>query len=247
MRDDHVAKRADRLVEGDAAPEADRLRHVDLDVVDEVAVPDRLEQAVREPERENVLRGFLAEEVVDPEDLLFVEHLVQVVVQRLRAREIRAERFLHHDARALDEVRGAEHPDRRQRRVWRHAQVVQPPAFRADRQLGARDGGGERLRARFERHVVEVLGERVPVDAQDLAREELAERVACELAEALSVERVERDADDPASWNEAGGGKVEEAGQELAPREVARGAHENHHLRETRADARGDFRQRLFL
>jgi hypothetical protein len=34
-------------------------------VIDEVAVPDRLEQAVGEAEGENVLRRLLAEEVVD--------------------------------------------------------------------------------------------------------------------------------------------------------------------------------------
>ena len=43
-----------------------------------VAVPDRLEQAVGEPQREDVLRRLLAEEVVDAEDLLLVEDLVHV-------------------------------------------------------------------------------------------------------------------------------------------------------------------------
>ncbi len=32
-------------------------------------------------ERENVLRGLLAEEVVDPENLLFLEHFVQLSIQ----------------------------------------------------------------------------------------------------------------------------------------------------------------------
>ena len=82
VRDDHVAERAGALVEAGALAEAERLGHVDLDVIDEVAVPDRLEQPVREPEREDVLRGLLAEEVVDAEDLLLVEHLVQLRVER---------------------------------------------------------------------------------------------------------------------------------------------------------------------
>src|SRR5262245_17990409 len=43
----HVAERADRLVEAHALAQAERLGHVDLHVVDEIAVPDRLEQAVR--------------------------------------------------------------------------------------------------------------------------------------------------------------------------------------------------------
>jgi hypothetical protein len=33
------------------------------------AVPDRLEQAVGEPEGQDVVNRFLAQEVVDPEDL----------------------------------------------------------------------------------------------------------------------------------------------------------------------------------
>jgi hypothetical protein len=54
-------------------------------VVDEVAVPDRLEQAVGEAEGQDVERRLLAEEVVDAEDLLLVEDLVDLGVQRLRA------------------------------------------------------------------------------------------------------------------------------------------------------------------
>ena len=45
-------------------------------MVDEVPVPDRLEQTVGEAERKDVQRGFLAEEVVDPEDLPLLEGLV---------------------------------------------------------------------------------------------------------------------------------------------------------------------------
>ena len=51
-------------------------------MVDVVAVPDRLEQAVGEAEGEDVLRRLLAEEVVDAEDLLLGEGLVQRGVER---------------------------------------------------------------------------------------------------------------------------------------------------------------------
>ena len=70
---DHVAVRAGLLVEADALTDRQRLGHVDLHVRDVLAVPDRLEQSVREPEREDVERRFLAEEVVDAEDLALVE------------------------------------------------------------------------------------------------------------------------------------------------------------------------------
>ena len=131
MRHDHVAKRAGRLVEAGALVEPERLRHVDLHVVDEVAVPDRLEQAVGEAEREDVLRRLLAEEMVDAEDLLFGEHLVQLGVQRDRAREIGAERLFHDDPRAFDEAGFAEQAHGRQRGVRRHAEIVQALALAA--------------------------------------------------------------------------------------------------------------------
>ena len=89
-----------RLVEAGALAEPQRLRHVDLHVVDEVPVPDRLEQAVGEAERQDVLRRLLAEEVVDAEDLLLGEDLVQPGVQRHGAGEVGAEGLLHDDAAA---------------------------------------------------------------------------------------------------------------------------------------------------
>ena len=77
MGDDHVAIGAGLLVEADALAEVEGLRHVDLHMVDEIAVPDRLEQAVGEPEGENVLRRLLAEEMIDAENLVLGEDLVQ--------------------------------------------------------------------------------------------------------------------------------------------------------------------------
>ena len=100
MGDDHVAVGAGALVEAGAVADRERLGHVDLDVVDVVAVPDRLEHAVGEPEREDVLDGLLAEEVVDPEDALLVEDAVQRGVELARRLEVVAERLLDDDARA---------------------------------------------------------------------------------------------------------------------------------------------------
>ncbi len=153
MRHDHVAVRAGLFVEGRALDETERLRHVDLHVIDEVAVPDGLEQAVREAEREDVLRRLLAEEVVDAEDLVFAENLVQPRVQLHRARKVGAERLLHDDARALHEARLAERPYRRERRAGRHAQVMQQPALAGERGLRALDSApaAPRVRVRSER------------------------------------------------------------------------------------------------
>jgi len=71
---DHVAKRAGLLKEPGAALDRQLLGHVNLDVVDVTAVPDRLKQAVGEAEGEDVLDGLLAEEVVDAKDLGLIEH-----------------------------------------------------------------------------------------------------------------------------------------------------------------------------
>ena len=101
VRHHHVAIGAGRLVEAGALAEPQRLGHVDLHVVDEVAVPDRLEQAVGEAERQDVLRRFLAEEMVDAEDLLLGEDLMQLGVQRHRAGQIGAEGLFHDDAAVL--------------------------------------------------------------------------------------------------------------------------------------------------
>ena len=110
---DHVAEGSGGLVEAGPLLEAERLGYVDLDVVDVVAVPDRLEEAVGEAERQDVLRRLLAEEVVDPEDLLLVEHLVQLGVERDGRGEVGAERLLHDDPAALDQAGVAELVDDR--------------------------------------------------------------------------------------------------------------------------------------
>ena len=90
MGDDHVAVGARLLVEAGAGADPERLRHVDLDVVDVVAVPDRLEEAVGEAQGEDVLRRLLAEEVVDAEDLLLAQDLVDGLVELAGARRGRS-------------------------------------------------------------------------------------------------------------------------------------------------------------
>lgn len=65
---DDVACGPDAVVVARATTDADVLGHRDLDVVDVVAVPDRLEHLVGEAERQEVLDRLLAEVVVDPED-----------------------------------------------------------------------------------------------------------------------------------------------------------------------------------
>ena len=102
--DHHVPVGAGGFVEARALLEAQRLRDVDLHVVDVVPVPDRLEEPVGEAEGEDVLRRLLAEEVVDAEDLLLVEDLVELGVERACGGEVGAEGLLHDDPAALHQA-----------------------------------------------------------------------------------------------------------------------------------------------
>ena len=99
--DDDVAQRPDRVVEVAAVLDAEALGHRDLHGRDVVAVPDRLEHRVREPQVEDLAEAHLPEEVVDPVQLRLVEVLVDLVVELAGRGEVVSERLLDDDARAL--------------------------------------------------------------------------------------------------------------------------------------------------
>lgn len=163
MRDHHVLVGAGRFVEVGALIQAERFRYVDLDVIDEVAVPDRLEQAIRETQGEHVLGGLLAEEVVDPEYVGLVEDLVHLPVELDRGLQIGAERLLHDHPGPVDQAGPVEHADDVQRGGRRDAQVVQAPDVLTELFLGRGDGRGQGLRARRGRHIAQVGGEGLPL------------------------------------------------------------------------------------
>ena len=108
----HVAKRAGGVVIGaSAAGHADLLGHRDLHRADVPAVPDRLEDAVAEPQGQDVLDGLLAEVMVDAVDLALVEHGGDVPIQGAGALEIAAERLLDdHAAPGRFLLRGVDEP-----------------------------------------------------------------------------------------------------------------------------------------
>ncbi len=95
---DHVPDHARLFVVAAAPLDADRLGVGDLDVVDVLAVPHRLEDAVGEAEDEEVLDGLLAEVVVDAEDLRLFEVPENLLVQLARALKTRPEGLLDDDA-----------------------------------------------------------------------------------------------------------------------------------------------------
>src|SRR3954468_3428511 len=90
----HIAQRPRRIVEAAAMSDAEFLKHADLHVVDMIAIPDRLEHSVCEPQHQDVLYRLFPEIVIDPVDLMLVDNVEELLVQDLRGTEVAAERLL---------------------------------------------------------------------------------------------------------------------------------------------------------
>ena len=219
---DHVAQRAHRVVEVPAVLHAEVLCHRDLDALDVVPVPDRLEHRVREAEEEDLLEAHLPEVVVDAEDLRLVDVLVEVLSQLARRGEVVSEGLLHDDARAVGQTRLGE--------------PLHDGAEEEGRDLEVEDGGpgaGDRgADPRVHRGVREVAGH-VRQTGGEALEHLLVDRLARPLdrrARALDevVDRpvVDRHADDRA---------VEQA----TPLEPVQRA-ERHHLRKIAGDPEHD-------
>ena len=99
--DDDVAQRADGIVEVAAVLDAEVLGHRDLDARDVLAVPDRLEDPVCEPEVEDLLEAHLPEVVVDAEDLRLLDVLVELLGELARGLAVVAEGLLDDDPGVL--------------------------------------------------------------------------------------------------------------------------------------------------
>ena len=164
-----VPDRARLLVERRAALDPDRLRDGDLHVVDELPVPDRLEDPVREAQRQQVLDGLLAEVVVDAEDLALGEVLADQRGQLLRRGEVVAERLLDDQPRSSrSDGTVADHRDERLEGARRDGEVVEAVSRRAALalELGeasrrARPRGGV-VGGRVEHQVAHPVGQLVP-------------------------------------------------------------------------------------
>ena len=106
---------------------------------------------------------------------LLVERLVHEVVELDRAGQVGAERLLHDDARAVHQVRVAQHGDHRAGGLRRHRKIVQPADVRPELRLGLGDGGGQRLGACALRHVGDRFGEAAPLFLGELVRAEVVD------------------------------------------------------------------------
>src|SRR5271166_4588314 len=91
----HVAQSAGAFIEAPTVLNSYSLGYGDLNVVNMVAVPERLENAVCEAQHQDVLDRFLSEEVIDPIDLVFGQHLEDLRVEGFGRCQIVPEGFLN--------------------------------------------------------------------------------------------------------------------------------------------------------
>ena len=79
-----VANGAGAVIEGSPALYAEVLGHRDLHALHEMAVPECLQERVRETEEDHVMHGPLPEIMIDTEDRRFIEVLQEDRVEALR-------------------------------------------------------------------------------------------------------------------------------------------------------------------
>ena len=111
VRDEHVQHRAGGVVEPGPVGDAERLRHVDLHRLD--VLGGSTSRSNRPLAKRSTCRSWvrlLAEEVVDPVDLLLVQHRVHDPVQLAEALRRRAERLLVDHPGALRPARAGRAP-----------------------------------------------------------------------------------------------------------------------------------------
>ncbi len=246
---DDVARHPRLLVELAAAFDTNVLGDRNLDMVDVLPAPYRLEERVGEAEHEEVLDGFLPEVMVDPEDLGLVERRCDGVVVRPRALQVMPEGLLEDDPRPGsahgigrlsrpfhrrgDELRRAQALDDVAELVRGHGEIKEavapgPPLGVHTLERGLEGRVGARV-VRGATHVRNAPLEIAPQGRVDgLASGELHHGVPQFLAEGLVRFLTTRHADDgKASREGAAPGQVVERGHELAAREVAGGSEDD--------------------
>ena len=233
---DHVRQRARFLIVRAAPFHPDRFRPRDLHVVHVAPVPQRFEDPVAEPERQDILHGLFAQVVVDAVDVRFAEDLVQMAAQFPRAGQVVPERFLHHQPAppaALAQARRAQPQGRLRvlaglcRKVKQRVPACVPLTF--DRRQFLPEPLVQARIADVSRHVIQPAREGRPhlrIDGGVFG--ELLDRFQHLAAELVVAQRGARDADhrEPRRKSAVVRQPVE-GGHELAPGEVPIGA-ENH-------------------
>src|SRR5579885_1634980 len=121
------------IVEGAAALDAELLRHRDLNLLDVVAVPERLEKPVRKAEIHDVVDGPFPEVMIDAEDRGFREAREQNAVQLARGGEVRAEWLFDDHAAISGAARPREALDNGPKQHGGNGEIVRRPLRRAER------------------------------------------------------------------------------------------------------------------
>ena len=196
-----------------------------------VTVPERLEEPVGKAQGEDVVDGLFAEEVVDAKDLGFVEIRREHAVQFLRRGEVHAEGLFTDDARVLIQAARSEHLDHGKHGVGWHGEVEESSHSAADGLLRVDDvslqlGGVIRVRDGERERSFEL----VPDLTFGSVRSELTDRVPRVRTELVGGhgERRWRGTNDSEPLREqARHGQVEQSGDDLSAREIARRAKEH--------------------
>ena len=128
----HVAQRADGVVEFAAVFDAEVLGHRDLHLGDAPAIPQIGKRQVSESQVLKANDRFLAEEVVDTQDLVLAQDRVQPGVQVAGRAQVVAERLLDGNPAVAQELGLAEVFDDGSEQRRRHLKVIQRPPAAAD-------------------------------------------------------------------------------------------------------------------
>ena len=201
-------------------------------MVDVVPVPNGLEQPVGKAKRQDVLRRFLPQEVVDAEHLLLAEDLVHAGVEGLGTGQVGAEGLLHDDPGPLRQAGRPEGAHHGPCRGGGDAQVVEAARLAAEGGLQSGHLGRQSLDAGTDGDIGQATGEVVPLLVGHSAPG--TEVIGChfgELAPPLVVELVEGGADDPAFGEKTLDGQVEQRRQQLALCQVTGGSEEHDEMR----------------
>ncbi len=125
---DDVTDRADAFVETSPVLDPEVLAHRHLDVGHVIAVPDRLQQGVGEPEVGDVHHRFLAQVVVDPQDLVLAEDTGQVLLEFLGRLRVVPEGLLEDHPRIGGQAGTGKPVNHLREERWRDLEVEERPA-----------------------------------------------------------------------------------------------------------------------
>lgn len=180
----HVANRTHFVIEAPASFHTEALGHCDLDPVDVMPVPCRLEEGVGQTEHEQVEYLLLAQEVVDPEDGVLSEVLQQASVEPPRRVEVASEGLLDYNMRFRGKTGFGEKLHNRLEEARRHRQIEEHPVVTTQISRDAVIGLGFAIIATGV-----VKGGRQPLERLllDICFVELLDRLTRELDETIVV------------------------------------------------------------